>query len=131
MLRDIINNEDPFLARITAVCNRGITTGETAVHSQLLHLLLDHRAIDASRRDALCIRTVGIGSQGRKKDGDGSTSNLSAGAVDVGIGHGVFDPVLKVDIYPIGSEIVLRAPEATLAGCCCDIRTVGIDLKER
>lgn len=60
---------------------------------------------------------VGICAERGQEDGDGRAGDLGAGAVDVGVGNGVFDPVLEVEVDAVGRGVEFRAPEAAAAGC--------------
>ena len=117
IIRHIINLENPFLDRIATICYPDTPAGKTSVDSQLLHLLLDHRAVNASSGYivARCVSAVCICSEGRKKDADCSASDLDARAVDIGVGHCEFDPVLEVYVDAVGGEVELGTPNAAAA----------------
>lgn len=121
--RNVVNLENPSLIRIAAFCNRDAPAGKAAVVQQLLHLLLDQRAVDATYRHpyARCVGAICICSEGRKEDGDGRACDLHTGAVDVGVRHGVVDPILEVKVDAVGCEVEFGAPDAAVATGFCEI----------
>ena len=81
--------------------------------------MFDDGAVDARRGyvDSLCRGTVGVCAERGQDDGYGRAGDLGAGAVDVGVGYAVVDPVLEVEVDAVGREVEFRAPEAAAAGC--------------
>ena len=66
---------------------------------------------------SLRVGAVGVCAERGQEEGDGRAGDLGAGAVDVGVGDGVLDPVLEVEVDAVGGDVEFRAPEAAAADC--------------
>ena len=121
--RKIINSKDALLARVATGGNRGVTAGKTAVLSQLLDLLLDHGAPNASHwwMRAPCVSTVCHWPERKEGYGEGSACDLDTRPIDVRVRHAVLDPVLKVGVDMVGGQVVWGTPYATSTGCFREI----------